>query len=360
MKPIPYNNRNKGWRRQGFGLFMLKCMIKSVYARLPSVQALDVYLQCYEPQSYNCYAKLGFVQINTAFVDGFELLPDHLQKSLLSPPSESRKPGECLFHFLSTDQIEKKPYQLMLLRSGCLRHFVEEPDSDIPSKGVEWCRYPPPYKLNERLVFPEATVKKWICGLPLIKALLPPPYDFGVPVSALQVKGEMMLAYRLMHTEQKGKKWLATGEIDLMIATLLWDGRYNDVSFVFTCTNLQTIESAFEHYRNYTNAKSLFDEANKKDLDLNKVQAAIVEKYGSPVHELGATYQKEREHILKKLVTPNAGILSRRVLVFPFNECDGHWAVTFVFNPSYINSSGSSDTKSDSNLMRPCFFRYCS
>jgi hypothetical protein len=72
MKPIPYNNRNKGWRHQGFGLFMLKCMIKSVYARLPSIQALDVYLQCYEPQSYNCYAKLGFVQINTAFVDGFD------------------------------------------------------------------------------------------------------------------------------------------------------------------------------------------------------------------------------------------------------------------------------------------------
>ena len=57
-----------GWRRKGFGLFMLKCMIKYMYATQSHIKKCDVYLQCYEPESFNFYSKVGFVQINQAEV----------------------------------------------------------------------------------------------------------------------------------------------------------------------------------------------------------------------------------------------------------------------------------------------------
>ena len=46
------------------------------------------------------------------------------------------------------------------------------------------------------------------------------------------------------------------------------------------------------------------------------------------------------------------------MLVFPTNEGDSHWSVTFVFNASFIQQDV--DVDSDVGLLQPCFFRYCS
>ena len=90
-----------GWRRKGFGLFMMKCIIKYVYANQLQTKACDVYLQCVESQSFNFYSTIGFVQINRTYDDGFELLPKHLQRCLVNESNPSREPGQSLFHFFT-------------------------------------------------------------------------------------------------------------------------------------------------------------------------------------------------------------------------------------------------------------------
>ena len=41
---------------------------------------------------------IGFQTINGKFADGFELLPLHLQESIMASVT-SKEPGKCVFHF---------------------------------------------------------------------------------------------------------------------------------------------------------------------------------------------------------------------------------------------------------------------
>jgi hypothetical protein len=253
-----------------------------------------------------------------------------------------------------SDETVSKPYMLMVLRSGCLRHVIEDDDQQSESD-PPWCRYPPPMvgELNRRrLEHDLPTLKKWFIALPLIKALLPAPYIEVAPYSNYRYGGEMKIGARLQHTQLKGEVWMATGEIDLMVNILLWDGRYNDIALIFSCGEMQSIENTFFIYRCYTKAQQMFNDAEKdSNADMEEVHKDIVKLYQFPVHELARRYVLLRDNILRKLVAPNAGILSRRVLVFPTNEKREHWSATFVFNPSFID---------DDKALRACFFRYCS
>ena len=212
-----------------------------------------------------------------------------------------------------------------------------------------------------RIEYDLATYKKWFFALPLMKALLPPPYVEVAPVSSLYVSGEIQIRARLQHTESHaGEQWMWTREIDLMISTLLWDGRYNDDCFVLSCDKTQLIESAFFMYCSYQKAQNMFNAASKKgDVDMAKVHEAIEKRYLLPVHVLAERYEMLRNGLLSKIVNQNPGMLTRRVLVFPTNEKLNHWNATFVFNPSYIDYVADDDMPDDSAL-RPCFFRYCS
>lgn len=369
MKPLPPNPL-KGWRRQGFGLFLIKCMLKYCYAINKNTKAVDVYLQCYEPQAFNCYSMIGFVKINGKHDDGFDLLPQSLQDSLLSPPAESRIPGKCLFHFRQSKPLEGVVYHLMRLRSGCLRHFQAKPGSaktllGDPQQGNEgiswlscWCQYPPPIVHGKRLEHSKKNMMKLFNGFPLLKSLLPPPYDFTLSSAPQFIQGDMLISNRLLHTQSVGTKWMATAEIDLMISTILWDGRYSHSCFVFPSAHSFSIESAFQLYTSTMAAQKLHDEEIEKGVSPKVVAEDITKKYGFPLFELRHRYCNIRDWLLKSVIYPNSGLLCRRLLIFPTNLGNQHWMVTFVFNPSFIDEQDKETNPR--NSLRPCFFRYCS
>ena len=164
------------------------------------------------------------------------MLPPNVQHLLWNASSPSRDPGDCLFHFfkhetanktaqvttpvaspvpkkkgrvvgkkaktvdLVLENVDSKPYMLMVLRSGCLQHIDEALEESGTSKSdVLWCKYPPPKIDNKpkprRYVHDMATMKKWFSSLPLIKGLLPPPYSEVAPPSSLTVKGELYIEH---------------------------------------------------------------------------------------------------------------------------------------------------------------------
>ena len=382
--PLPEPHQQ--WRRQGFGLFMLTCMIKSMYARNMLTKTVDVYLQCYERQSYNCYAKFGFQQINEylrnglALLDGFPQLPKEMQDMLLQEPSTLHQAGECLFHFFNHD-FHKKPYRLLLLRSDCLRYF-KETEADMTDLALTsrhdrkvaemstsvWCHYPSPRIKDKRYEFDSKTTRAWFKDLPLITDLLPPPYDFTLPSSTIGMYGDVLIASRVLHSTPRspgkppGQRWLTNGEIGLMLTTLMWDGRYHDDCTVLLSNHTQLIESAYECFRHYTQALQLYEdgEAAKKEdprVDMEEVKALIIARHLKPVHELAANAQHIRNWLVNQVIAPNPKpltILSRRLIVFPRNENDAHWSCIFVFNPSYIVR------EKDEDALQPCFFKYCS
>ena len=69
--------------------------------------------------------------------------------------------------------------------------------------------------------------------LPFVQALLPPPYAAPLFPRGSVTGEDISILSRIEHTQQRGEKWMATGEVDLMIATMvLFDRRYEDLCFV--------------------------------------------------------------------------------------------------------------------------------
>ena len=362
------------WRQQGFALFLMKCIIKYAFihhnisrrnspnASAPSV---EVYLQSHDVPAFKFYSKIGFTQLNGTYDDGFELLPEYLQFSIMSPPATSRAIGDCLFTFAATEgDDDYQTHQLMYLRSGSLRWFREKQLPPSTSSGYRhsyWCAYPPRC-IQEGLHsvgYANELLTQWLEDLPVLKQLIPPTYSDSPPLSRLLVRGEITFDSRVEHSMDKGKKWLSTGEIDLLLSTIAWDGRYDDYCYIVSCGDMILIQLAFEAYSKYTKAKQSYDTVMKEDGDLNAFHDYIMEEYKKPYHELADVYIRLRKGLMKKILK-NAGLLSRRVIVFPINEDNAHWAVTFVFNASFIDDVQSSDPSISNKSLRPCFFRFCS
>ena len=349
-----------GWRRQGLGLFALICMIKHCYVvDRPKQDApmLDIYLQCYEASAFHFYQMLGFKQINSKNEDGFEELPDGLKKSY---DVTSREPGRCVFHFFDGDddeEVHKVPFKLLKLESGSLRHFKEtfvkvtESESDSRAHKV-WCQYPPEPVGGHQLQWTEGNLKKLFTAHPFIKWLLPAPLQNLLPYSACHLGGVMKLSQRIEHSNANGTAWMASGELDLLLSTILIDGRYQNFSFILPCWNSRDIKLGFEAYVKYQDALQYWRE-NKDKMTKADIVNAIQEKHHGTLLELSSTYLSIRNHLLKTVVHVNPGIISRRVIIIPCNEREDHWSVTFVFNASYIGEE-------EDGMLRPCFFRYCS
>ncbi len=74
-------------------------------------------------------------------------------------------------------------------------------------------------------------------SLPLLRQLLPLPFEQLLPAGALKLKGEMTLQQREEHAKSEGTKWLSTGELDLMLSILLCDERYEDAAYIHPTTD---------------------------------------------------------------------------------------------------------------------------
>jgi hypothetical protein len=194
-------------------------------------------------------------------------------------------------------------------------------------------------------------------GLPLIKELLP---NESAQLSlllahALPVKGEMTFLNRHLHSQSAGRKWLATGELDLMLSIMSFDGRYEDISFILPVTYSEEIRIAFNAFMVHQKLIALTSE--NEELASAELEALISDTFDDTEDHIVDYSLEKTKFILRKKVIPNLGMLQKKVLVFPTCEGENHWSVTFVFNASFI--AQNLDEESDIGLLQPCFFCYC-
>ena len=245
--------------------------------------------------------------------------------------------------------------KLLELKSGYLWHFKETRCDVFESANNEstkiWCEYPPP-KLNGHVMqVGDNLLKKQLKQFPYMKWLMPLPYNCILPHSRCYLNGGMLLANRIEHSEKLGRKWIASSEIDLMLSTLLMDGRYQDFAFIVSAYHSNSIKKAFQAYVDYCGAMELVQEG-KGHVEHSVIAKRIHDKYKCTLEQLSDKYLNCRDSQLKTVVHVNPGILSRCVIIIPCNENDNHRSATFVFNASCIVDKEPG--------LRPCFFRYYS
>jgi hypothetical protein len=100
-----------GWRRQGFGLFMIITAIKICYKIYQTKQrkmSVILYLQSQEMASLQFYTNIGFQSLCGHFHDGFEKLPKHVQ-DLLWQPGQSKKTANASFISIKVTMRMGKP-----------------------------------------------------------------------------------------------------------------------------------------------------------------------------------------------------------------------------------------------------------
>jgi hypothetical protein len=260
----------------------------------------------------------------------------------------------------------------MHLRPGGLKHVTsakanskqaEQEASEgktlAPRTMPNWCQYPPPkLKGGGRLVYDQKDADSLFTSLPLLRQLLPLPFEQLLPAGALELKGEMSLQQREEHTKSEETKWLSTGELDLMLSILLCDGRYEDATYILPTSDGQALRLGFEALKTLkpmlqltADNESVLDKANLEKLikDTLRIDSTTIKK----------NQQMTQNYVLEHIIDRNPGLLSKKVLVFPQNEWEEHWSVTFVFNAGSIRAEFEAQDESKPSL-QPCFFRYCS
>jgi hypothetical protein len=93
-------------------------------------------------------------------------------------------------------------------------------------------------------------------GLDLLNNLLPPPFSLLVSPEKMRCSGELVSHSRLNHSKSGGKAWMATGELQMMTALLMKDGRYEDSVAILSFTDMQRIQGCFELLQKHCRQKS--------------------------------------------------------------------------------------------------------
>jgi hypothetical protein len=128
-----------GWRRQGFGLFMIISDIKicyKIYQTEQNKMSVVLYLQSQEMASLQLYTRIGFRCLSGKFHYGFGELPKHVRDLLCWKPGQSQKDGECVFRFYARKNEDGEANEMlastliMSLRYMQLRCFAKEAISE--------------------------------------------------------------------------------------------------------------------------------------------------------------------------------------------------------------------------------------
>jgi len=95
-----------------------------------------------------------------------------------------------------------------------------------------WCRYPPSISDVDNApvsaLLTNKDIREAYAGLDLLNNLLPPPLGLLVSPEKMHCSGELVSHARLEHGKRGGKMWMATGELQMMTALLMKDGRYEE------------------------------------------------------------------------------------------------------------------------------------
>ena len=381
------------WRRQGFALFLIihvikRCsVVKGGYVGDFPIP-VAVYLQCTVKLAVQFYMSCGFVRINNKDKDddGFDCLPESLQQALLerAPP--------CLF--IKYDHSNgHPPCRLMMLRPGSLRQpntdesiILEESndvivltDSDAGDANNDqqdwervWCQYPSPKRgcKHTRYIISGSQMREAHENLNELNNLLPLPARPLLPHGALRIHGFVRTSRRVKHSKKEGTKWLDIGEIDMMLALLLRDGRYDDSATILPMAYAQTIAAGFDAHVRYVEMLELENQTTKKFIDKNMAvppnatETAIMEKFGTSADVIHNSFHCAINNVIEKIIAPSPGILAKRLIVIPQRMNNNHWVATFVFNASNIGRSSEDDNNNDiiefpEDVTAACFYRYC-
>jgi glucan phosphorylase len=110
---------------------------------------------------------------------------------------------------------------------------------------------------------------------------------------------------------------MAGGEVDLLLATMLFDGRYQDACWIMRTTYSWYLDDAAEWYVKYHKALKHHDEAKENKIDQAVSDKEILALYGFSVNELLDKYNTSMNQINRGVLHRNPGLLNRLVLIFP-------------------------------------------
>ena len=221
-----------------------------------------------------------------------------------------------------------------------------------------WCRYPPStFDLKHDVasaLLTNADLEEACAGLDYLNNLLPPPFGDLVLPDQLQGSEEIGLQASFDHSKSAGKTWMATGELQMMTALLMRDGRYDKSNAILSFTDMQLIQGCFELLQSHFSAKKYEkDLMDAKEAEYAECSALVKEKYGSSKEELNRKYDDQMNHVVKKVLLFYPGLLQKRLIVFPTNLRNNHWGATFVFNAGDIVAATD-----DVSFLRTGFFAF--
>lgn len=414
---------------------------------------VDLYLQCPHKEPMAFYHACGFLQINLQDNTGIELLPKTIADTLLDenaggfawilPETEDHciipLMRLCSGSFLKSavEAVQSKIQVINATTEGPSAHLNNSTEESVQSKnkivsatyggspsltnsgavivvdiessneivrasnggssgnGFEWCRYPPStYTVDNAaasVLLTNTDLEEAFVGLDFVSNLLPPPFCVLVSPHKMRGSGEMGSDERLKHSKSGGKTWMATGELQMMTALLMMDGRYEASAAIISFTDMQLIQGCFELLQRHLSAKKYEkDLMGAKEEELREVaeelfkdidneyarevakvdyvkkeeekytaecSALVKEKYGGSKEELYVKYDDQMNYVVKNVLFFYPGLLEKRVIVFPTNLRNDHWGATFVFNAGDIVANVD---HASSGSCRTCFFRYCS
>ena len=382
----------KTWRRQGFAIFLIVHAIKSMcvlhtretpprHFKYP--RPVHIYLQCTQSAAYHFYLSCGFVQLNKGRDDGKSLLPKPLLK-LVEEHASYWIPYCIPTSDESDDQQsvqELPPCKLMYLQPGHLCHPIlstsdkeKTPSAIVPGTLTEaperisyeefsWSFYPLLINQGWDDVQSRLTVEaldNCFLRMHCLEALIPGGMNRGLlPAASLRLTGRMFASRRLLHNKQQNKCWFQSDELELMLALMLRDGRYDDYVATVPIIYAQSIAEASSKHSRYTRLCVLLEEAREKKLPTDQIDALVRRTFnGASAFVISNDYMQQLNYIIKNVIVKSPGMLHKHVIVFPWNKGQ-HWVVTFVFNPSSLLSDQKSVGDPD-GMLQPCFLQYCS
>lgn len=354
---------NHSWRRQGFATFLLVHVIKrccctpkrNLFPPLSYPFPVDVYLQCTIPSAYQFYLSLGFVHINNQlpFDDGQSMLPDCIRKALQETPEA----------FIQNNDPSGTKCKLMHLRPGTLQQANTPDETATIEKGISslktiasfvWCQYPPSKRgYKARIFLTEEHLAMAHQGLTNLQNLLPPPYNRLLPSESFRFHGDVLAGNRIMHSKLNGGAWMSGSEIDMLLALLLRDGRYDESVSIIPTSYAQTIEEGYETHLRYEEAIAITQDGKTAGIDKAIVENRIQSTLKESLNNIQARYENCLDTLIRKVLIPNPGMLSKRCIVIPSCKNE-HWTTTFIFNPASIE-----DDSLKPESLRPCFYHYC-
>ncbi len=153
------------------------------------------------------------------------------------------------------------------------------------------------------------------------------------------------------------KAFIEMSSIPRLQCFLSCDGRYEDAAFILPLIDSNTLRDGFSAH---ARLRSLLEFQKENEfMDEEQRDAMIFNLLNADAKTVHSKQQQQQHYVVNHIIDRNPGLLSKKVLIFPQNERDGHWNVTFVFNPGYIcENVNESDVPYHS--LQPCFFRYCS